>query len=46
MKFIKGILVSGTLVAASIFTYAQHHDPNWSAKRVLIDKRCLEKVIV
>jgi hypothetical protein len=42
MKFVVRLLLSVALVAVNIFTYAQHHDPNWSAKRVLIDKHSLE----
>ena len=35
--------IAATLVAATAFvSSAQHHDPEWSAKRVLLDKRCLE----
>ncbi len=36
--FIATILVASTAFVSS----AQHHDPEWSAKRVLLDKRCLE----
>jgi len=36
--FIAAILVASTAFVSS----AQHHDPEWSAKRVLLDKRCLE----
>jgi len=35
--------IAAILVAATAFvSIAQHHDPEWSAKRVLLDKRCLE----
>jgi len=36
--FIAAILVAATAFVSS----AQHHDPEWSAKRVLLDKRSLE----
>lgn len=43
MKFLKMIVTSLLALGGLRSGQAQHHDPNGSAKRILIDKQCLEK---
>lgn len=41
MKSVLGFVL-GVLAVSGQVGQAQHHDPNWSAKRILIDQQCLE----
>lgn len=40
--FLKYFIATAMAVAMAGLSFGQHHDPNWTAKRVLFDKRCLE----